>query len=329
MEQYVQLKELLLILFSGVFTVWFGLFLSKKHGQKKVNIEEIDNMFCYQTKDGVLIEKNDTKYLGKELDKICIKVALSVRNSGKVDLERNDLTEPLKIICDKRYIIKKVNVYGGFEGINFETHFDNHSIDIIWNLFKKGDAFNITIIAEVEGLKKEVQQTKKKQVLESSDFFQTAKISIYGKDLKGKTISFYDNIRRSYKQINTLVFLLLFSFLCLVLANEVKSMANLKRLPFLYDIEILNDNPKVITGMELDHDLGDFYFIKDTVTLKVSVKDIEKDVLIKNVYFDKLKQVKYERQQNVFRVVSWGLLIVGLVGFVIFIIVLLVVRKRH
>ena len=81
--------------------------------------------------------------------------------------------------------------------------------------------------------------------------------------------------------------------------------------------------------MELDHDLGDFYFIKDTITLKVSVKDIEKDVLIKNVYFDKLKQDKYERQQNVFRVVSWGLLIVGLVGFVIFIIVLLVVRKRH
>ena len=112
-------------------------------------------------------------------------------------------------------------------------------------------------------------------------------------------------------------------------SNEVKSMANLKRLPFLYDIEILNDNPKVITGMELDHDLGDFYFIKDTITLKVSVKDIEKDVLIKNVYFDKLKQDKYERQQNVFRVVSWGLLIVGLVGFVIFIIVLLVVRKRH
>ena len=49
MEQYVQLKELLLMLFSGVFTVWFGSFLSKKHGQKKVNIEEIDNMFCYQT----------------------------------------------------------------------------------------------------------------------------------------------------------------------------------------------------------------------------------------------------------------------------------------
>lgn len=106
-------------------------------------------------------------------------------------------------------------------------------------------------------------------------------------------------------------------------------MANLKRLPFLYDIEILNDNPKVITGMELDHDLGDFYFIKDTITLKVSVKDIEKDVLIKNVYFDKLKQDKYERQQNIFRVVSWGILIVGLVGFVIFIIVLLVVRKGH
>lgn len=324
-EQMMYLFEIILV----VFSVWLGFFLNKKLSQKKVEVVEIDSKFCYQTKDGVLIEKNDINNLGKELDTICIKETLLVRNIGKVDLEKNDLTGPLKIRCDNRYIIKKVNVYGETEGINFETHFDDFSIDIIWNLLKKGDVFKITIIAEVEDIKNKAHQTKKKQVLNSTDFFKKAKISIYGKNLKGNIVSIYDYEKRNNKQIALKCVLLFLPLMCIFLADEFKLTANSKSLPLLYDVEIINGNPKVIKGMELFNDLGDFYFIKDTITLKYSVKDIEKDVLVKNVYFNKAKQEQYARQQSVFRIIAWGLAILGMIGFAGLIIVGLAIRKNN
>ena len=118
-----------------------------------------------ERKKALIFENIESKqYIHKEHDKVELRVLYNkkinydaivilkarIRNIGKEDIRKDILVDPIKINSTDNYTIINASVLNPNDKVRPTINYSEHSIELSWDLLKKGMAIDIEVIASIK-----------------------------------------------------------------------------------------------------------------------------------------------------------------------------------
>lgn len=216
---------------------------------------------------------------------VFVDTVLQITNTGKNDIIKEDVLEPLTIKVPKPFIIANYNPTPSNNQIVITNAFvDEKKRDAFtssWNLLKAGDYYNINIVALAPAEEIEIN----KEQIEDS-FFNSLDIKIYAKNID--KISKSQNVKQQDKLGLIFGFFAILLFFGILMERDSKYHEELS--PICYTIE--TNNPDTITLyqdgiIKYDPSINSINFNNDSISFNMSLEDFENNMQIKAVKIDK------------------------------------------
>ncbi len=143
---------MILTIIGLILTIGFGIYaiVSNKRTRKKVSLSFGKNE-CYSLFKKDINRLNiDVNYKGESLNNYLILFKGVIENSGNLDIDKNRIYTPLKIISKKEYKWLETTVSGHPNGATVSIYkIADNEIEINWDLIKKGEKIEFEALVEI------------------------------------------------------------------------------------------------------------------------------------------------------------------------------------
>lgn len=245
--------------------------------------EDIDFLNTLSHKE---IDLDDLKNVMIPKTFVFVETVLEITNTGKNDIIKNDVSQPLTIKVPKPFIIANYKPTPSNNQIVITNELvdekERNAFTSSWDLLKAGDYYNINILAIAP-----VEEINQEQIEDS--FFNSLEITIYAKNIdkisKSQTAKEQDKL--------SLKFGFFVALLCLglLLLNDSKYPEELT--PICYTIEknnsdTINQNTLYQNGIiKYNPSIDSVSFSNDSISFNMSLEEYENNTQIKAVKIDR------------------------------------------
>lgn len=183
-----------------LLTIIFGIypiFISKKN-KKEVSLK-FSKKECFSLFDNIIKRLNiEIKYNQNQCDNSLIFLKASILNSGKSDIDKNVIFEPLKIILSDNYKWLEFKVINNPSNFNVISEMKSETeIILMWDLLKKGE--EIEFEALVEDLTQKNDEFSSARFYDSISFnFRITNLNKIDKEESTKEIIYIKNWAKTY-----------------------------------------------------------------------------------------------------------------------------------
>lgn len=210
------------ILFTKLFNTVSKPFKKKEFGLRCEEIRFSSSELDLLSESNFIDEKSTTT-----IKHVFVEITLRVSNTGKKDISKSDIYKRLKIRLPKPFKVVSVEIVKKNNKMSLKNSIcdDNSSIVSEWDLLKRGDSFDLTILANAP--------KDDKSIAMIDSFYDSLEIEIFANDIDkvNKSQSLSSQSKLAFK----FVFLLSLFFLGLLLLSDSKFSTELT--PFRYDIQ--------------------------------------------------------------------------------------------
>lgn len=162
-----------------LITIGFGIYsvMVYKKSKKSVNLE-FENKECYSLfKDDVNRLNIELSYNKKPITNTLILLKARLRNNGQVDIDKNRIYNPLKIISNSDFQWLEATITSKPDGVAASIDIvDSQKIQINWDLLKKDEFIELEALSETT-------ENKKLDDEESVEFYNSLKFDYRITDL--------------------------------------------------------------------------------------------------------------------------------------------------
>jgi len=142
---------IILGIFGIVITIGFGIYsvVIYKKSRKTVNLE-FENKECYSLfRDDVNRLNIELSYNKKPITSTLILLKARLKNNGQVDIDKNRIYNPLKIISSPDFKWLEATVISKPNGASASIKIiDSHNIQVNWDLLKKDEFIDLEALSE-------------------------------------------------------------------------------------------------------------------------------------------------------------------------------------
>jgi len=136
---------IILTIIFGIYSIWIY-----KKTKKTISLE-FQNKECYSLFDDEINHLNiKLLYNENTLSNTIILLKAKLINNGQIDIDKNRIFSPIKILCTEKFKWLEVNIISQSDGTsaNIQQNSENE-IQVDWNLLKKDEFIEIEALIEV------------------------------------------------------------------------------------------------------------------------------------------------------------------------------------
>ena len=210
------------ILFTSLFNMVTKPFKKKEFGLRCEEIGFSSSELDLLSESNVIDEKSTTT-----VKHVFIEITLRISNTGKKDISKSDIYKRLRIRLPKPFKVVSVEIVKKNNKMSLKNSICDDSSSIVseWDLLKRGNSFDLTILANAP--------KDDKSIAMIDSFYDSLEIEIFANGIE--TVSKSQSISSQSKLAVKFVSLQILILLGLSLLNESKFSTELT--PFRYDIQ--------------------------------------------------------------------------------------------
>lgn len=276
--------ELIIGIFGAVLTIGFGIYSLKKmkDSTPKVELSFIKNE-CFSLVDESYNKLGlDIRYKEEKITNPIILLKATLRNTGSLDIDKNMMFQPLKIISSPQYKWLEAKVLTSPENANIEANiFNPNTLILNWDLLKEQESLEVEMVIEqIDKIQDEVPSTI---YFYDNIYFEhritnlkNIRKNSYASTLKKRNI-------RMFRRWFMLALLYLFTGLSAFVSPNLLNMQNI-----IYIIQDDNSSEKILITPKKDNFLVIENIVNEGKT-KLNVEDFNKKYSIKSIELGKEK----------------------------------------
>lgn len=217
---------------------------------------------------------------GSIINDTVIQDSFKIINSGKNDISNVEIFNPLTIEIPEGFEILSVEIKANNSQISISHKISDNkrSLEILWDLLKSGNNFNVIITA--------THSNEDFNVKEASSFFNSLSFNIYAKGIKQirKSQAIIEKEKQYYK----------YPMLIAVFLLGIMLLADSKYIPHVLPVkcEIVEESNHIINASEsgvivYDAANNKFVFTNDSIVRFYSIDDFDDHYEIRNITISK------------------------------------------
>lgn len=266
------------ILFTIIFNTVSKPFKKKEFGLRCEEIKFSSSELDLLSENNFIDEKSTTI-----VKHVFVEITLRVSNTGKKDISKSDIYKRLKIRLPKPFKVVSVETVKENNKMSLKNSIcdDNSSIVSEWDLLKRGNSFDLTILANAP--------KDDKSIAMIDSFYDSLEIEIFASGIE--TVNKSQSIRGQLKLVIKFISLVYLLFTGLLLLNESKFSTELT--PFRYDIQAVEfSNPHGLIQdlqnctMIYNPKTNSITLQNDSTVIAIPTNDFEGQIHINNISID-------------------------------------------